>query len=66
MRRVLATILVILLLSGAAMAEGITLYTASTFAGADTAAEAYVELLKAFEEETGCIIEDNSATSDES
>lgn len=66
MRRVLATILVILLLGGAAMAEGITLYTASTFAGADTAAEAYVELLKAFEEETGCIIEDNSATSDES
>lgn len=66
MMRRLAMILLVLLLPAMAAAEGITLYTASTFAGADTAAEAYVELLKAFEEETGCIIEDDSATSDES
>lgn len=66
MMRKLAMVLLLLLLPLAAGAEGITLYTASTFAGTDTAAEAYVELLKAFEEETGCIIEDNSATSDES
>lgn len=66
MMRRLALILLLFLLPAAVAAEGITLYTASTFAGTDTAAEAYVELLKAFEEETGCIIEDDSATSDES
>lgn len=65
MRR-FAILLLALLLPAAAAAEGITLSTASTFAGADTAAEAYVELLKAFEEATGCVIEDDSATSDES
>lgn len=65
MRR-FAMLLLVLLLPVIAAAEGITLYTASTFAGSDTAAEAYVELLKAFEEATGCVIEDDSATSDES
>lgn len=65
MRR-LVWMLLLLWLPAAAAAEGVTLYTASSFAGADTAAEAYVELLKAFEEETGCIIKDSSASSDES
>lgn len=65
MRR-LGVLLMLVLLPALAAAEGITLRTASTFAGSDTAAEAYVELLKAFEEATGCIIEDDSATSDES
>lgn len=65
MRR-LGVLLMLVLLPVLAAAEGITLRTASTFAGSDTAAEAYVELLKAFEEATGCVIEDDSATSDES
>ena len=65
MRRLICIVLA-LCLPLCALAEGVTLRTASTFAGADTAAEVYVELLKAFEEETGCIIIDDSATSDES
>lgn len=48
-----------------AQAEGVQLYTVSSFAGADTSAAAYVELLKAFEESTGHIVVDNSASSDE-
>lgn len=65
MRRLLALLLLLTLPAGA-MAEGITLRTASCFAGTDASAEAYVELLKAFEEQTGCVIEDASAASDES
>lgn len=64
MRRLLA-LLCLLALPAGVMAEGITLRTASCFAGTDASAEAYVELLKAFEEQTGCIIEDASAVSDE-
>lgn len=64
MRRLLA-LLFLLALPAGVMAEGITLRTASCFAGTDASAEAYVELLKAFEEQTGCIIEDASAVSDE-
>ena len=65
MRRLLALLLLLTLPAGA-MAEGITLRTASCFAGTDASAEAYVELLKAFEEQTGFVIEDASAASDES
>ena len=65
MRRLLA-LLFLLALPAGVMAEGITLRTASCFAGTDASAEAYVELLKAFEEQTGCVIEDTSAASDES
>ena len=65
MRRLLALLLLLTLPAGA-LAEGITLRTASCFAGTDASAEAYVELLKAFEEQTGCVIEDASAASDES
>lgn len=62
----LFTILLALLLLSTASAEGVTLYTVSSFAGEDAAAVTYVELLKAFEEQTGNRVEDVSATSDES
>ncbi|MGN0745306.1 MAG: ABC transporter substrate-binding protein, partial [Aristaeellaceae bacterium] len=66
MRRVLALALALLLLTGAARAEGVTLWTVSSFAGADAAsAMAYVELLKAYEARTGNTVVDSSATSDE-
>ena len=55
----------LLCLSLSAHAEGLTLYTVSSFAGTDAAADSYVELLKTFEEESGCTIVDNSATSSE-
>ncbi|MBQ7138589.1 MAG: extracellular solute-binding protein [Clostridia bacterium] len=64
MRRIILLLLT-LLLPLAGLAEGITLYTASSFAGADASAEAYVELLNAFEEQTGHVIVDNSVSSDE-
>ena len=48
-----------------ASAEGVTLRTVSCFAGEDAAAIAYAELLRDYEERTGCVIEDASATSDE-
>lgn len=57
--------LLALLLPLVAQTEGLTLYTVSSFAGADASAAAYVELLKAFEESTGYVVEDNSASSDE-
>ena len=67
MRRVLALALALLLpLTGAARAEGVTLWTVSSFAGADAAsAMAYVELLQQYEAQTGNTVVDNSATSDE-
>jgi raffinose/stachyose/melibiose transport system substrate-binding protein len=47
-------------------AEGsVTLRTVSCFAGTDSAAEAYVEILHRFESETGNIVQDHSSTSDE-
>lgn len=49
-----------------ASAEGATLRTVSCFAGEDVAATAYAELLRGYEEETGNVVEDASATSDES
>ena len=53
-------------LTSVALAEGVTLRTVSCFAGEDGAALAYVELLRAYEEQTGNVVEDDSATSDES
>ncbi len=64
MRRIIPLLLA-LLLPLQAGAETLTLYTVSSFAGADASAAAYVELLKAFEEETGYVIVDSSASSDE-
>ena len=57
----------VLLLAGASAAfgEGVTLRTVSSFAGADAAAEAYVDILKAYEAETGNTVLDTSAVSDE-
>lgn len=55
----------ILCLIPAARAVGVTIKTVSTFAGTDAAAGAYVELLRAWEKETGNKVEDASATSDE-
>ncbi|MBQ6722721.1 MAG: extracellular solute-binding protein, partial [Clostridia bacterium] len=63
--RGLALTLALLLLCGAACGEGFTLRTVSSFAGADTAAEAYVDILKAYEAETGNVVLDASAVSDE-
>ena len=48
-----------------ALAEGVTLRTVSCFAGEDPAAIAYVEMLRDYEEQTGNVVEDDSATSDE-
>jgi raffinose/stachyose/melibiose transport system substrate-binding protein len=68
MKKLLAALLALTLcltLMSAALAEGVTLKTVSTFAGTDAAAGAYVELLQAWEKETGNKVEDASATSDE-
>lgn len=46
-------------------AEGVALKTVSCFAGEDAAAIAYADLLRDYEQQTGCVIEDASATSDE-
>ena len=51
-----------ILTSAFALADGVTLKTVSSFAGTDAAADAYVEILKAYEEATGNKIEDSSAT----
>lgn len=53
------------LLTGCASGEGVVLKTVGCFAGADTSASAYVEILKAYETETGNRVEDTSAASDE-
>ena len=63
MKRLLIILLSLLL--PVASAEGVTLRTVSCFAGEDAAAGAYVELLHAYEEQTGNRVEDDSATSDE-
>lgn len=52
-------------LAGGALAEGVTLRTVSIFAGTDAAGPAYVDLLDAWEAETGNKVDDASATSDE-
>ena len=64
MRRWLTLALALMLMT-TACAEGATLRTMSCFAGDDAAAVSYVELLRAYEEQTGNVVEDDSATSDE-
>ena len=49
-----------------ASAEGVTLHTVSSFAGADPAAEAYVDILNGYESDTNNTVIDSSAASDES
>ena len=58
-------LLLALFLPLSAWAEGQTLRTVSCFAGADTAAEAYVDILNLYEAETGNTVLDHSAASDE-
>ncbi len=67
MKRLLAVLLALTLVSvlPAALADGVTLKTVSTFAGTDAAADSYVQLLEAWQQETGNKVEDASATSDE-
>ena len=65
MRRWFALALMVLFCA-AAGAEGITLRTVSCFAGEDAASVSYAELLRAYEQQTGNVVEDDSATSDES
>lgn len=68
MKKMLCVLLALMLTLGCAgaMAEGLTLKTVSTFAGTDAAADSYIALLKAWEQETGNTVVDASATSDES
>ena len=65
MKRLLLLVLS-LLLPAVALSEGVTLRTVSCFAGVDAAAVSYAELLRAYEQNTGNVVEDDSATSDES
>ena len=64
MRKTLIMALLCLCLQSA-RAEGVTLRTVSSFAGAGTAVEAYVDILEAYEEETGNTVIDTSSASDE-
>ena len=59
---VLAAVLALTPITGA---RALTLYTASSFAGEDDSAVTYVNLLKAFEAEHGCVISDQSSASSE-
>lgn len=52
-------------LAACALGEGVTLKTVSSFAGSDASAGAYVEILQAYEAQTGNVVEDVSDTSDE-
>lgn len=68
MKKLLALTLVAMMalsLVGGALADGVTLRTVSTFAGTDAGAQKYVDLLAAWEAETGNKVDDASATSDE-
>ena len=65
MRKALIAALLLCLSLQCARAEGVTLRTVSSFAGADTAAEAYVDILEAYEAESGNTVIDVSAASDE-
>ncbi len=67
-RKITAVLLLIILLASRSLscpAEGITLRTVSCFAGDDSAAGVYVEILNRYELETGNTVRDTSSTSDE-
>ncbi len=65
-KRWAAAALAALLFPFACLAEGgVTLHTVSCFSGTDMAAEAYVDILRRFESETGNTVLDESSTSDE-
>ena len=65
MRRFISILLLSCLWVQSALAEGLVLRTVSSFAGADSSAEAYVDILKSYEAETGNTVIDSSAASDE-
>ena len=67
LKRIAALLMVLLLAAchAAGSAEGITLRTVSCFAGEDSAAGAYVEILHRYESETGNTVRDSSSTSSE-
>ena len=64
-RRILTALMGMLMVFPFAAAEGVTLRTVSCFAGADTAAEAYVDILNLYETESGNTVIDHSSASDE-
>ena len=66
MKRTMILFLALAILACPALAEGVSLRTVSCFAGEDVAAITYAELLREYEERTGNVVEDASATSDES
>ena len=63
--RFLSLLLILCLASVSVLADGVTLRTVSSFAGANPAAEAYLDTLKAYEARTGNTVVDVSAASDE-
>ena len=65
MRRLISILVLSCLWVQNALAEGLVLRTVSSFAGADSSAEAYVDILKSYEAETGNTVIDSSAASDE-
>ncbi len=67
MKKFLATLLVLALMtvSCVAMAEGVTIRTASMFSATDPSLGVYQELISAYETATGNKVEDASATADE-
>ncbi len=66
MKHLLAAVLALALAAALpGSAQGVTLKTTSTFAGSDAAADIYVDILKTWQETTGNLIVDTSATSDE-
>ena len=62
---ILLIVTLLMMMGSCAAGESVVLETVSCFAGADASAAAYVEILKAYELETGNRVEDTSATSDE-
>lgn len=61
-----AAALCLLCLPAPARADGLTLKTASTFAGTDAAVDTYTKLLRQWENETGNSVSDASASASES
>ena len=61
----LTVILCVLLAAASCSAGGVTLWTVSSFAGADLSAVSYTGILRAWEADTGNTVTDKSATSDE-
>lgn len=61
----IACLLMAVFLLSSACAEEITLHTISSFAGSNDSGEAYVSILRSFEDATGYTVVDESSTSNE-